>query len=103
MQKPERIGFIDLIPVVPRCDVILVNRTLVDAGNETFPNARILTRVQRMGIFVPAVEVADDRDGAGIRGPDTEVSTGVPVDRSEMGAHLFIRPVVAALIEEIKI
>src|ERR1700693_87347 len=46
--------------VMPRNDVILVKGAFGDSGDKIFPDAGILTRTQRMRIFIPIVEAAYD-------------------------------------------
>ena|SRR5579871_2361381 len=53
-----------------------------------------------MRFWIPAVEAADDGDGASVGGPYAENRAGLPVVRSEMGAHLVVNAVVAAFVEK---
>ncbi len=62
-----------------------------------------LARRHGMGVGVPAVEVADDGDALGVRGPDGEIGAGFAVDGDEMRAKLVVETVVAALVEEVEV
>src|ERR1700693_5981583 len=95
MQATEWVCLVHHMPVMPRNDVILVNGTLGDPGNKPLPNARTLASVQRMRIFVPPVEAANDGHGTRVRRPDAEVRAGLTLGRSQMGAQLFISAVMA--------
>ena len=80
MPESKRVGFVDGVIMVAGDDVIFVNRASGDAGNKALPDARTLTRPQRMRIFVPPVEAAYDGDRARIRRPDAEADAGLTVD-----------------------
>jgi len=82
MQESEWVGLIDHVAVMPRNDVILVKGSLSDRGDEALPNAGTSNRMQRVRKFVPSVKAANYRDGARIRRPDTEVRSGLTVDRN---------------------
>ena len=86
-----------------RLDVKLVERALVDAGDEAFPDAGRAARAEMMRLRIPSVEAADDRDRPRIRRPYAEDGAGLAVVRDEMGAHLFVDAVVAALVEEVEV
>src|ERR1700730_5974688 len=103
MQKSEWVRLVHHMPVMPRKDVKLIEGSFGNAGNEPLPNARTSDRIERMRIFVPPVKAANEADGARIWRPHAEVCAGLTVDRSQMGAQLFISSVVAPLIEKIKI
>ena len=53
-------------------DLELVARAGLDARDEELPDARAAERAHRVDAPVPAVEVADDGDRAGVRRPDRE-------------------------------
>ena len=52
---------------------------------------------------VPAVEVADDGDVLGRRGPDGEVGAGGAVARHRVGAELLVEAGVRALVEQVQV
>ena len=61
----------------------------LNAGDEARPNAGVAA-VQLMAAVLPAVGVADQRDLAGIRRPDSEVSTDDAVTFREVCAEVSI-------------
>ena len=74
------IGLVDLVVLVARGDVIFVAIAATDARHKAFPYAgAVLPRGQRLGRFVPAIEIADDRYGRGIWRPHREVHAIEPV------------------------
>src|ERR1700676_4883028 len=103
MQESEWVCLVHHMPVMPRNDVELVKGSFGDARDEPLPKARTSTRIERMRIFVPCVEAANDGHGMGIRRPHAKVRAGLTADRNRMGTQLFISSVVATLIEKIKI
>lgn len=56
-----------------------------------------------MRLGIPAIEPADHGDRAGIWRPHAENGAGYAVVGNEMGSHLVVHAVVAALIEEIEV
>ncbi len=56
-----------------------------------------------MRLGIPVIEAADDRDGARVWRPYAEDGASFAVMRDEMGSHLVVHAVVAALVEEIEI
>src|ERR1700737_953811 len=43
-------------------DVVLVQRTVLDAGDEALPDPGLLAGIEPVGSLIPAVEVADHAD-----------------------------------------
>ena len=103
VEKSEWICLVDHMSVMPRNDVILIQRTFGDAGDEVLPDTGILTRAQRMRIFVPIVEASHHRHGPRIGGPYAEGGAGFAVHRSKVRAELLVGTVVASLVEKIKV
>src|ERR1700735_874849 len=103
VEKSEWICFVDHMAVMPRNDVIFVQRTFGDAGDEILPDTGTLTRPQGMRIFVPIVEAAHHRYGGRIRGPHAKGGAGFAVHGSKVRAELLVSAVVASLVEKIKI
>ena len=80
-------------------DLELVAVALFGLGDDRSPDSRGADRLQLVGLPVPAVPVADDRDAAGVRRPDRE--------RDAVLAHVrpepLVDPLVAPLSREVKI
>src|SRR6478672_4483088 len=74
--NPEGVGFIAYVTVMMRGDVVLVERSLSNLGNETFPDARATARMQEVRLRIPLVEVADHRYRTGVGSPYAENSSG---------------------------
>ena len=72
-------------------------------ADEPFPDSRSATGSQRMSCAVPAIEVADNLDGPGGRGPDREVdSRTIPRTRS-VTAQLLPQPEVPPPVERVDV
>ena len=56
-----------------------------------------------MDFRIPSVEVSNDGHCASVRSPNAEDSARLSVVSGEMGAHLVVDPIVAALIEQVEI
>ena len=54
--KRERIGLIDLVPVVARYHMVFVCIALSNPGNKCLPDARLAPWLELMAGLVPAVE-----------------------------------------------
>jgi len=52
---------------------------------------------------IPIVEIADDADALGVRGPDGEACAGDAVDGAEMGAEFVVDAAFVAFAEQIEI
>src|SRR5205823_1228644 len=94
---------VGLVALVARADVILVLRPLADARDEAIPDPRALARGERMGVLVPAVEVADDVDALGVRRPDRVERAGDAVHRAGVRSELLVETVVRAFVEEVEV
>jgi len=84
-------------------DVELVNSALTEAGDEALPDARAAAWGHGGGVGVPAIEIANDGDALGIGRPDGEPGAGTAVEGDEVGTHLLIEAVVAALVEKMEV
>ncbi len=95
--KRVGVGLDDPVALVVRLEGELVESALSDAGDEALPDAgrALLVKEERAGL--PAVEVADNRYFAGVRGPDREVGAGQSVLLGEMRSELFVGAVVRPL------
>src|SRR2546426_9977905 len=58
--KRERIGLIDLVPVVARYHMVFVCIALSNPGNKCLPDARLAPWLELMAGLVPAVEPPHD-------------------------------------------
>src|ERR1700690_2038646 len=56
-----------------------------------------------MGLRIPAVEVSDHGNVAGVRSPDAEDDALHSLRFHDVGAHLLVNAIVAALVEQVKI
>src|SRR5438105_13359767 len=83
------------------CEFVL--RADVDARNEYLPHAARNELPHGVAAAIPHVEIADDRDALGIRGPDGEVHAGDAIHGAWMGAELFVALPVLAFAEQMQI
>ena len=103
MQQAERVGFVDVESVALRLDVELVQRSSGHAGQKAFPDAGRAAGAQKIRLGSPLIEAADDRDGACVGCPHAEDGAGLAIVGDEMGSHLFVHAVIAALVEEVEV
>src|SRR5215472_17362804 len=87
--KAIGVGLVDRIPSVGGLYVVLVGVALTHAGNEGFPDA-CQTRLHWIRGDVPAIEIADDRNKLGIRGPDGKLDSALPITLRKVGSKSFI-------------
>ena len=103
MVDAEGVSLVPDMPVVVRNNVVLVERALADDGNKTFPDSRAAARFEQMGVIVPSIEIADDRNLSRIRCPYSKIRSRLAINGGEPCAELVIRAVVAPFVEQIKI
>ena len=103
MMKAVGIGLVDAVHVKPRTQVVLVDRTLPQAGNEALPDAGMFPRSHRVRIRIPAIEVPDHRDALGIGRPHREVGAGFAVHGKDVRTQLLVQTVMASLVKEVKV
>ena len=84
-------------------DVELVQASLANSGNESFPDSGTALRLQRVGLVVPGVEAADYKNIARIRSPNAEHSTRGALRLHQVRSHFFVNAVMAALIKEVEV
>jgi hypothetical protein len=84
-------------------DLELVAGAFADVGQEELPDARRPERAHRVEASVPGVEVADDGDRSGGRGPDGERRARDPTDLLGVGAEPLVEALVAALLGEVEV
>ncbi len=85
MVKSEGVSLVHLIIVVVRDDVILVEGTLADAREDTFPDARLAFRLQWMAGFVPAIEIAGKKYSFSVRRPDGKAGLSLTINNHRVG------------------
>src|SRR5438477_1125167 len=103
MHQSKWVGFIDLVAMMMRLDVKLVECALADCGNKTFPDPGTSPRAQAVHLGMPLVETTDDRNFACIRSPHAETGAGFFSRGKDVGAHLLVSPIIAAFVEEIQV
>src|ERR1041385_1216425 len=86
----ERISFLPHVSVMMRNDVVLVQGAFLDVGDESFPYARCSFRLKLVGVVVPIVETAYNRNFARIGGPYGKVRVflggwGLPCAKTSLG------------------
>ena len=81
-------------------DAVFVDIKLFDAGYEPFPDA-VRDFFHRVFAGCPAVEVAHDGNGLGVRCPNAEHHAGLPVLLTQMGAKVAVSFLIVALFEQI--
>ena len=72
--------------VVRTDDLVLVTGTDMDSGDEEFPDTGSPQIAHRVGVAVPEVMVADDRDASGGGSPDGERDAQHAIEGADMGA-----------------
>ncbi len=102
----HRVGLFVPVPVGAE-DPELVAGARADAGHEQLPDAGRAERAHRVPAPVPAVEVADHADAAGVRGPDRERR---PLDdpvrrlvRPQVRAEHLPEPLVPSLADQVQV
>ncbi len=83
--------------------MVLVDLALESSRDEALEDARGVPGGQRVGTGVPIVEVTDDRDSFGVRGPHREVAALHPLDHTRVGSQVIENTKMAALVEEVDV
>ena len=100
----ERIGLVHPVAVVTRDDVELVLGADRRAGDEAFPDAGLVVAgLQRMGVRVPVVEIADHRRPRGVGRPQREAHALATALAARVGAEFLVQPGVGTLAEQVDI
>ena len=81
-------------------DAVFVDIKLFDAGYEPFPDA-VRDFFHRVFAGCPAVEVAHDGNGLGVRCPNAEHHAGLPILLTQMGAKVAVSFLIVALFKQI--
>ena len=72
-------------------------------GKKNLPNARRTASAHGMDAAVPAIEVTNNADALGARGPNGKVNAANAFEGEEMRAEFLVRVVMASLAHEIQI
>src|SRR6058998_412583 len=97
----KRVRFVDSVPMEPGGDVVLVQRTLEDAGNKAVPDSRLPRGRQGMARSIPAVEISQDGDLRSIGCPDRKVGSGLTPRIQDVGAELLVESKMTPFVKEI--
>ena len=84
-------------------DLVLVDLTLAEIGNEDLPDPRGAAIAHGMPPAVPVIEIADDADSLRIGGPDGEVNSAKALMGSEMGTEPLVIAVVRPFAEQVQV
>src|SRR5271154_3111001 len=103
MHEAKGVSLVDLVAVSPRLDMKFVERTFRYTGDEAFPDTGRAPRSEQVRAWIPRVEAADYRNQARIRCPHAEHCSSLSVAQNQMSAHGFVKAIVAALVEKVKI
>src|SRR5512142_2829654 len=89
---------------VAGADEIFVERSVADPRDESFPDARsVMSDAKRVGVPVPAVEVADHRYLGRVRRPDREQRPGLSSGLHGVRSKFLVEAEVVPLFEEIDV
>ncbi len=101
--KGERIGFVDLITLLPGCNVVFVERARADTGDEAFPYPRPVSGIKGHGLLVPAAEIPHDGDPLCVRRPDRKIRARDSTHGADVRSKLFIEAVMRTFVVEMEI
>jgi hypothetical protein len=87
----KRVGLVDGRAAVLRDDAVFVELAVVQAGDKKLPDAGAFDAAHRVDAAVPAVEIADEADLAGVRRPDGEADAVETVDENEVRAEVAVK------------
>ena len=72
--------------------------------NESFPKTRVvISAIQDMVLYLPAIEVTDYRHTLGIGCPDAKLETGLASLFCRMGTEMLIEVAMGTLAEEVDV
>src|SRR6185312_5745269 len=103
MQQPYGVSFITSIVILVGNNMEFINGSFANSRDEAFPNTGTLPCLHGMGARVPAIEISNDGNMFCIRRPHTETDARRAVGSDHMRPHLFVKAVMAALVEKMKI
>src|SRR5262249_42297356 len=101
--KSKRVGFVDLIVVVPRYHMIFVGVARPDFRNEAFPNSGRSAWMKKMSGIIPSIERTHHGDFRGIGCPNSEIHSVGSVDLDRMGTEPVVQFDVAAFVKQVEI
>ena len=101
--KRERIGLIDLVPVVARYHMVFVCIALSNPGNKCLPDARLAPWLELMAGLVPAVEPPHDIHLLRVGCPHSEIGARGAVHCHRVRPEMIVQPDVAAFVKEIQV
>jgi len=96
-EEPDRVGLLEYPVAVARANPVLVAMSDVGPGDIPRPDPEPADLVEARSLAGPAVEVADDRDLAGVGRPDREARSAVVGMRPEAFVDAGVGPGVEAL------
>src|SRR6266516_1254332 len=103
-EKAIGIGLIDRVVVEARIDGVLVDLAGPESRHKALPNAQVVVAaLHRRLRAIPAVEVADRRDGACIRRPERKIDARDSMYRAELRAELIVDVVVPPLPKQVEV
>ena len=102
--RPEGVGvrLEEGLPVAG-LDAVLVAVALGGAGDEALPDPARRRAGERVGLAVPAVEVAHHADGRDVRAPHGEAAAGDAVDLAEVRPQLPVALVPASRAHQVDV
>lgn len=102
-REGERIRLVRQPLAIAGLDLELVEPASLQARQEDLPDAAFVAQAHGVAPAVPVVEVADDRDPAGVRRPDGECHAVDARHRPRVGAQLLPATQVAAFRQQLYI
>src|SRR5688500_3783665 len=97
----EGVAAVAHVMIRARAYAVFVERARRDTVEHALPDTRaVVPDPQRMATRIPAIEVADDRNGFRVRRPHREVHGAAVFGLYEMRAEFFVQAVVRSLAEQ---
>ncbi len=84
-------------------DFKTVKFVLAEFRNKNFPNAGIPNHAHRVAPTVPAVEIADNGNAFGIRGPNGKLDTAKSLMTDDVRSEFFIQFVMGSVFDQVAI
>ena len=73
----------------------------LQTGNESFPDFGLFKLLHRCGVIVPVVEIADQRNGASLGSPYSEIISVISVLGAFMAAEKTVGLVVGTVMKKV--
>ena len=100
----EGISLIHFITGVFGEEVVFVQIPVPHAGDKTLPDAgAVPSGPQRVGLGIPSVEIADDRNPIGIGSPDGKIDSLPLAIANRMSAQFVVEAEVTSFAEEVDV